>query len=40
MADRIRTELLELPANGTPMPGFLAAPEGDGPFPGVIVVQE
>lgn len=40
MADGIRTELVELPANGAPMPGFLARPEGDGPFPGVIVVQE
>ena len=40
MADDIRTEMVELPANGAPMPGFLAAPEGDGPFPGVIVVQE
>ncbi len=40
MADGIRTELVELPASGAPMPGFLARPEGDGPFPGVIVVQE
>ncbi len=40
MADGIRTEPVELPANGAPMPGFLAAPEGDGPFPGVIIVQE
>ncbi len=40
MADGIRTEPVELPANGAPMPGFLARPEGDGPFPGVIVVQE
>jgi hypothetical protein len=28
MADGIRTELVELPANGAPMPGFLARPVG------------
>ena len=39
MAD-IRTESVEFPTNGETGQGFLAAPEGDGPFPGVIVVQE
>ncbi len=36
----IRTEMVEFPSNGTTTPGFLARPEGDGPFPGVIVIQE
>ena len=40
MAEGIRAEMVEFPTDTTPMPGFLAAPEGDGPFPGVIVVQE
>lgn len=39
MAD-IRTETIEFPSNGGSGHGFLAIPEGDGPFPGVIVVQE
>ncbi len=39
MAD-IVTERVSFPANGEEMPGYLARPEGDGPFPGVIVVQE
>jgi carboxymethylenebutenolidase len=33
----IRTSKVD---NGTTTPGYLAVPEGDGPFPGVIVVQE
>lgn len=36
----IRTEMVEFPSNGASTPGFLARPEGDGPFPGVIVIQE
>jgi carboxymethylenebutenolidase len=32
--------MVEFPSNGTKTPGFLARPEGDGPFPGVIVIQE
>jgi len=39
MAD-LRTESVEFPANGETGYGYLAVPEGDGPFPGVIVVQE
>jgi carboxymethylenebutenolidase len=31
---------VEFPANGETGSGYLAIPEGDGPFPGVIVVQE
>ncbi|HXG42333.1 MAG TPA: dienelactone hydrolase family protein [Dehalococcoidia bacterium] len=33
-------EMVRFPANGEEMPGYLARPEGGGPFPGVIVVQE
>ncbi|MEK7247022.1 MAG: dienelactone hydrolase family protein [Chloroflexota bacterium] len=39
MAD-IHTEMVEFRSNGSTTPGFLARPEGDGPFPGVIVIQE
>ena len=39
MAD-IRTQTVEFPANGETGTGYLATPEGNGPFPGVIVVQE
>ena len=39
MAD-IRTEMVEFRSNGSTTPGFLARPQGDGPFPGVIVIQE
>ena len=39
MAD-IRTQTVEFSANGEIGTGYLAIPEGDGPFPGVIVVQE
>lgn len=39
MAD-VRTQTIEFPANGETGTGFLALPEGEGPFPGVIVVQE
>jgi carboxymethylenebutenolidase len=40
MAAGVRAEMVEFQSNGSPMPGYLARPEGDGPFPGVIVVQE
>jgi carboxymethylenebutenolidase len=36
----IRSEMAEFLSNGSTTPGFLARPEGDGPFPGVIVIQE
>jgi carboxymethylenebutenolidase len=36
----LRTEMVEFPSNGSTTSGFLARPEGDGPFPGVVVVQE
>lgn len=36
----IRSEMAEFATNGSSAQGFLARPEGDGPFPGVIVIQE
>jgi carboxymethylenebutenolidase len=36
----VRTESVEFPTNGETGQGFLAALQGEGPFPGVIVVQE
>jgi carboxymethylenebutenolidase len=36
----VRTESVEYPTNGETGQGFLAAPQGEGPFPGIIVVQE
>jgi carboxymethylenebutenolidase len=39
LADR-RTESIEFAGNGEAVHGFLAFPDGNGPFPGVIVVQE
>jgi carboxymethylenebutenolidase len=36
----IRTETVAFGTNGATASGFLARPEGNGPFPGVIVVQE
>ncbi len=32
--------MVEFRSNGSTTPGFLARPEGDGPYPGVIVIQE
>ena len=36
----VRTEMIEFETDGASAQGYLARPEGDGPFPGVIVVQE
>ena len=36
----VRTDMVEFRSNGSTAHGFLARPDGDGPFPGVIVVQE
>ena len=36
----VETRSVEFGTNGEVAQGFLAAPGGDGPFPGVIVVQE
>lgn len=35
-----KAEMVEIPAPDGPMPAFAVRPEGDGPFPGVIVVME
>lgn len=32
--------MVEFKANGGMAPGYLARPDGDGPFPGVVVIQE
>ena len=36
----IRSEMVSFAGNGDTADGFLAVPAGDGPFPGVIVIQE
>src|SRR4051812_32571579 len=38
----IRTEKVQIPVSGAekPMPGYVAVPEGAGPFPAVIVIEE
>jgi carboxymethylenebutenolidase len=36
----ITTEMVEFAGNGSPAPGYLAQPEGDGTYPGVVVIQE
>lgn len=36
----ITTEMVTFAANGDEAPGYLARPTGDGPFPGVVVIQE
>lgn len=40
MSPAIQTEIVSFSGNGEAVDGFLARPEGDGPFPGIIVVQE
>jgi carboxymethylenebutenolidase len=36
----MKTEMVSFASNGDTTDGFLARPDGDGPFPGVIVIQE
>ncbi|MBI4498147.1 MAG: dienelactone hydrolase family protein [Chloroflexi bacterium] len=36
----IETLTVQFPSNGHTTSGYLAKPQGDGPFPGVIVIQE
>jgi len=36
----MKTEMVSFATNGETSDGFLARPDGDGPFPGVIVIQE
>jgi carboxymethylenebutenolidase len=38
--DAIRTDVVDFRADGDTAPGYLARPHGDGPFPGVVVIQE
>ena len=41
MAGEILTEMVECPVTDSPaVPGYLARPEGDGPFPAIVVIQE
>lgn len=40
MAQEVRTQSVEFPTDGAPMPGYLALPPGEEPFPAVVVVQE
>jgi carboxymethylenebutenolidase len=37
---KVVANMVEFDVNGKMTPGYLAYPEGDGPFPGVIVIQE
>ena len=39
MADVTSTEI-QFQANGGAAPGYLSKPEGDGPFPGIVLIQE
>jgi len=36
----IITDMLDYATNGSRASGFLARPQGDGPFPAVVVIQE
>jgi carboxymethylenebutenolidase len=36
----IQTSMISFPANGGSTPGFLAQPDADGRFPGIVVIQE
>ncbi len=36
----MKTEMVSFASNGETVDGFLARPDGEGPFPGVIVIQE
>jgi carboxymethylenebutenolidase len=39
-SDRIRDEMVVIRQNGESLDGYLAIPQGEGPFPAVIVIQE
>jgi carboxymethylenebutenolidase len=36
----INTQMIDFPINAHSIPGYLAQPDGDGPHPGVVVIQE
>jgi carboxymethylenebutenolidase len=36
----VQGEMVTFASNGSTAPGYLAKPEGNGPFPGVVVIQE
>ena len=36
----IQTEMVDITVNGNSVSGYLAKPEGNGPFPSVVVIQE
>jgi carboxymethylenebutenolidase len=36
----INTQMVGFPGNGGAVPGYVASPEGQGPFPGLVVIQE
>lgn len=36
----MQAEMMTFPTNGGSAPGYLAAPDGEGPFAGVVVIQE
>jgi carboxymethylenebutenolidase len=36
----METKMMEFSGNGDMVPGYLAKPDGDGPFPAVVVIQE
>lgn len=38
--NKIATAIVEFKANGGTAPGHMARPDGDGPFPAVVVIQE
>lgn len=38
--NQIKTQVVKIPVSGIEIPGFLAVPQGDGPFQAVVVLQE